>query len=166
MDPRVLYWTGALANMALIVALVAAGIRFARRGEVARHKRAMLGAALLVVGFVLSYVAKLALVGREALDVWSATDLWVLRFHESCVAAMLVGGGIALVHGLRLGRTRIASGDAADPPAPERRLRWHRRAGWVAAAGALLGVLSAGFVLQGMYERAAESAHSEEHARR
>lgn len=157
MDPSVLYWTGALANMALVVALAAVGVRFARRGEVARHRRAMIAAALLVLAFVVSYGVKLAVLGREQLELWSATDLWILRFHETCVALMLGGGAFALGRAWVLRSTRIVTGDPQDPSPRPGTLRWHRRAGWAALVGAVLGVASAGLVLEGMYARAADA---------
>jgi uncharacterized membrane protein YozB (DUF420 family) len=152
-DAKVAYWTLAFANMTAIAALAVAGVRSARRGELARHARAMRAAALLVALFLLSYVAKLALLGREALDAWSPAALGVLRFHELCVLVMLLAGSLALGLGTRFRATRAVSGSAADPPAPPRRVRVHRLAGRAALAGALLGAASAALVLAGMYAR-------------
>ena len=114
----------------------------------------MLLGGLLVMGFVFSYVVKLVLLGRENLAVWSAFDLWVLRFHETCVFSMIVAGGIAAWRGSRLARTRNATQAPADPPAPAKLARGHRIAGWLSVAAVVLGFLSAGMVLVGMYRRA------------
>jgi hypothetical protein len=154
MDPKLLYWTGAFANMGVVVALAVRGVWLRRRGEIARHRRHMLGGGALVLLFLVSYALKLAWLGREALEHWSAADVWVLRLHETCVLAMLVGGGFAASRGFRLAGTRAASGRADDPPAPPALARWHRRGGWLAVSGAVLGLLSAGLVLLGMYRRA------------
>jgi uncharacterized membrane protein YozB (DUF420 family) len=153
-DAKVAYWTLAFANMTAVAALAVAGAARARRGDFARHARAMRAAALLVALFLLSYVAKLALLGREAREAWSPQAVAILRFHELCVLAMLVGGALALALGLRLRATRAVSGLAADPPAPPRLRRVHRLAGRAALAGALLGAASAALVLAGMYARA------------
>jgi hypothetical protein len=154
MDPKLLYWTGALVNMAVVVALAARGVQLRRRGEIARHRRHMLGAGALVGLFLVSYAFKLAWLGREALELWSPADVWVLRLHETCVLTMLLAGGFAASRGFRLAHTRAASGRPGDPPAPPALARWHRRGGWLAVAGAVLGLLTAGLVLLGMYRRA------------
>jgi uncharacterized membrane protein YozB (DUF420 family) len=154
MDAKVLYWSGALLNMAVIAGLAVHGIRCVRRGETARHARAMRAAAALVGLFLLSYVLKLAFLGREALAAWSSLAVNVLRFHELCVLVMLIGGGTALVIGRRLRASRSFTHSAGDPPAPPALLRRHRLAGRVALAGAILGAATAGLVLAGMYARA------------
>jgi len=153
MDAKLVYWTGALVNMAVIVALAGHGVRLARRGDVAGHRRAMLVASGLVLAFVASYALKLAFLGREAVETWSPAAIWVLRFHETCVLFMILGGAFALARAWRLRRTRLVTRDPEDPrPAPAL-LRAHRRAGRVAVGAALLGVLSACLVLAGMYAR-------------
>lgn len=154
MDPKLLYWTGALLNMGVIVSLAAWGIRARRRGDVALHRRRMLMGALLVVGFVLSYTLKLAVLGREDRGAWSAADRGTLYFHELCVFTMLVAGGVAAWRGRKLGRTRNATGAPADPPAAPTLTTGHRTAGWTAVGAAVLGLLSACLVLAGMYRRA------------
>ena len=93
MDPKLLFWTGALANMVVIVALAAAAVRARRRGDIRRHRRGMLAAAALVGLFLLSYALKLVWLGREEIERWSVTDVWILRIHELCVLAMLFAGG-------------------------------------------------------------------------
>ena len=55
MDAKVLYWTGAFVNFAVITVLVLRGIGQIRRGEVARHRRSMLTGAALVGAFLVSY---------------------------------------------------------------------------------------------------------------
>jgi uncharacterized membrane protein YozB (DUF420 family) len=140
-DPKLAYWTAALANMLAICALAAVAVARVRRREIAGHRRLMLGAATLVGLFLVSYVAKVALLGREQLELWAPRYVWTLRFHETCVAGMVLGGARALWLGAREG-FRDAS-----------RARAHRFAGRVALVSALLGVASAAYVLFGMYER-------------
>jgi uncharacterized membrane protein YozB (DUF420 family) len=154
MDANLLFWSGALLNMALIVGLAVHGVRCVRRGETARHARSMRAAGLLVGLFLVSYVLKLAVLGREDRESWSPAAVNLLRFHELCVLAMLVAGSAALLLGRRLRRSRAFSRDAADPVAPPALVRRHRFAGRTALAGALLGVATAALVLAGMYTRA------------
>lgn len=153
MDAKVAYWTAALTNMVVLTSFAIAGVRHIRRGEVARHKRAMTIAASLVGAFLVSYPIKLLLLGREDMATWSTASVWTLRFHELCVVAMVIGGAIALHRGLRLKRTRLFEPDGDAPPArPEDRQR-HRLGGRIAVGGAILGALSATAVLVGMYGR-------------
>lgn len=153
MDARVLYWTFAFVNMGFVVGLSLFGWREISRRRPTRHRAMMLASAALVVAFVVSYALKLQLLGREDLGTWSARDLNVLRFHESCVLVMLVGGGLALHFGRRLRATRVFTRDAGSPAPDHRLAARHRMAGRLALAGAGLGFVSAGFVLAGMYAR-------------
>jgi uncharacterized membrane protein YozB (DUF420 family) len=154
-DPKLVYWSLALANMAAVLALAGRGVRAIRRNDVARHRRAMTAAAGLVVLFLVSYVVKSLVLGREDLAVWSAaarTNLWV---HESFVTGMLLAGATAFVLGRRLARTRRVSGRPEDPLPGPARLARHRRFGWAALVCAVFGLLTACGVLAGMFARAA-----------
>jgi hypothetical protein len=154
MDPRLAYWTFALLDLAAVVGFAAAGVAALRRGDVPRHHRRMLAAAALVGLFVFSYLGKLALLGREDLASWGATSIWVLRIHELWVFTMFLAGAIAGSRALRLRRTRNATRDPRDPPAPAGLVRWHRGAGWTAVSAAALALGFAALVLAGMYRRA------------
>lgn len=151
MDPKVTYWTVALANMVAAVTLAALGVRRIRHADVSRHQRLMKSAGLLVALFLVSYVAKVALLGREALELWEPRFVHVLRLHETCVAVMVLAGGRAMY----LATTRRL----ADPPTPSdvearaKSARSHRRAGWTALVSSALGVVTAAYVLYGMYAR-------------
>jgi uncharacterized membrane protein YozB (DUF420 family) len=151
LDPKVTYWTAALANMVAAFAIAAFGVRRIRSAQIQSHQRSMKTAASLVVLFVLSYGVKLWVLGRERLDLWEPRFVQMLRVHETCIAVMLVAGARALY----LGTTRRL----ADPPAPDqlaaraRSARSHRRAGWTALVACGLGALTAGYVLYGMYAR-------------
>jgi uncharacterized membrane protein YozB (DUF420 family) len=153
-DAKLLFWTGALVNMAVAVGVGARGIQLVRRGDVARHRRAMLTASALVLGFVGAYVVKLAALGGEDLDVWSTGARGVLYFHETCVALMLIAGAVAGRRAWQLRRTRRITGSPAHPAAAPAALHGHRRAGRTALLAAVLGVLSATVMLAGMYSRA------------
>jgi len=154
MDPKVVYWTCALLNMAGVVALALAGVRARRRGDIERHRRCMLAAAALVLLFLLSYPVKLVWLGREEMAQWSSGAVLILRIHETFIFLMLVAGGLAGWRARQLRRTRNATRDPGDPPAPAGVARWHRRAGWTAVVSALLAFLAAAAVLAGMYQRA------------
>jgi uncharacterized membrane protein YozB (DUF420 family) len=151
MDPKVTYWTVALANMVAAVVLAVLGVRRIRHADVSRHQRLMKSAGLLVALFLVSYVAKVALLGREALELWEPRFVNALRFHETCVAVMVLAGGLALY--------LATSGRFAEPPAPvdraarAQRARIHRAAGWTALVSSALGVVTAAYVLYGMYAR-------------
>jgi hypothetical protein len=154
MDPRLAYWTFALLDLAAVVGFAAAGVAALRRGDVPRHQRRMLTAASLVGLFLLSYLVKLGLIGREDLASWEPASIWMLRIHELCVFTMLAAGAIAGTRALRLRRTRNATRDPRDPPAPATLVRWHRGAGKTAVFAAALALGFAGLVLAGMYRRA------------
>jgi uncharacterized membrane protein YozB (DUF420 family) len=154
MDPKVAFWTAALVLMAGVVGVAGAGVRRRRRGDVPGHRRAMLSAAALVGIFLLAYAGKLALLGPERVAEWSRADRLVLRIHETCIAVMLGAGGLAGARAWRLRRTRDATLDPADPPAPAALARWHRRAGWTALLAAGAGWITALLLLAGMYRRA------------
>ena len=153
MDPKVLYWTAALVDLALVVLLAARGVAQVRRGEVARHRRTMQTCAALIGAFLLSYVVKLALLGREDLPNWEPFYVNTLRFHEACVLTMLVAGSVAFTLARRMRGSRNVTRAASDPPADPDALRWHRRAGRTGVVSAVAGLLSAAVVLFGMYAR-------------
>ena len=154
MDPKLLYWSLALANMATLVGFAVAGVRAIRRGEVTRHRRCMTTAAWLVGVFLVSYLGKRAWVGPENLALWSRAARINLYVHESFVASMLVAGATALVLGRRLARTRRVSGRAEDPVPSAAQLGRHRRFGGLAILAAALGLVTAYGILAGMFERA------------
>jgi len=153
MDGKLIYWTAAFANMLVIVALALLGVRAVRRGRVLLHRRCMLLASGLVIGFVVSYFFKVALLGREELERWSTASVVVLRIHEFCVFTMLLGGVAAGSRAFAMRGDPIVRGTPTALPRNAGLRMWHRRAGWTAVTGALLGVLTAALVLAGMYSR-------------
>lgn len=154
MDAKLAFWTAAFANMVLAAALAVRGVALARRGEWRRHARCMRAAVFFVALFLAAYVVKVTALGREALETWSPLAVNALRFHELCVAAMLLAGGAALVVSRRLAASRLLDPSGAAPDAPPRTRRLHRRLGRTAVASAVLGAATAALVLAGMYARA------------
>lgn len=154
MDPKLIFWTAAFANLTAVCGFAIAGVRHVRRGEVARHRRSMKIASLLVLAFLASYALKIQFLGRENMAVWSTVDVWVLRIHELFVMQMVVGGGIAWIHARKLLGTRLVTHDSSDPVPDARPLRIHRLAGRAAVIGSLLGWAMAVVVLIGMFSRA------------
>ncbi|MFQ5513163.1 MAG: DUF420 domain-containing protein [Myxococcota bacterium] len=150
MDPKLAYWVCAWLNMAVAVSSALRGVQLARRGEIVAHRRHMLFFATLVALFLLSYPVKLLLLGSEELELWGVFHVSVLRFHELCVLVMLLAGLRAGGLAWRLGLLRGVSPKTVNP----KRLAAHRRAGRVAVAAAVIGLLSASFVLAGMIQRA------------
>jgi uncharacterized membrane protein YozB (DUF420 family) len=154
MDANVAYWTAAWVNMVVMVGLGCLGVFFVRRDNVQAHRIAMLTATGLVLGFVVSYAIKVALLGREALGDWERFYVITLRVHETFVAFMLVGGAVALTLALRRGfpiDLTSLSGAALD--SARAAIRLHRRAGWTAIVASFLAACTAFIVLYGMYAR-------------
>ena len=153
MEPKVLYWTGAFINLGFVVGIALFGLAQLKAGRPARHRKMMITSACLVVGFLLSYGVKLFVLGREDLSVWSSAAIWTLRFHETCILIMIVAGCLGFNWGRQLHSTRNFTLVATDEFAPEGLGTKHKRAGIAALGGAVLGLLSSGFVLAGMYSR-------------
>jgi uncharacterized membrane protein YozB (DUF420 family) len=154
MDPKLLYWTAALINLGVLCGIALFGVRCARRGELARHQRAMKISSSLVLVFLVSYVFKLLFLGRENMAVWSRTDVWVLRIHELFVLQMIIAGSVAWIQSRKLIGTRLVTHRDDDPMPDPGTVRVHRIAGRTAVLGAILGFVMAVGVLFGMYARA------------
>lgn len=154
MDPKLFFWTCALADLGAVCGTALFGVRYVKRGEIARHKRAMKTASLLIVVFLVSYVLKLVFLGREDMSTWTSFDVWVLRIHELFVFQMLTGGSIAWIQARKLLKTRLVTHDSNDPAPDSRTVRIHRLAGRTAVVGSVFAFLLAIGVLIGMYGRA------------
>jgi uncharacterized membrane protein YozB (DUF420 family) len=145
---NVWFWAAALVNMALAVACTYVGVARIRRGRVAEHRRSMLAAAGLVGLFLVSYVTKVILVGREDFSTWTLAERGVLWFHEACVFTMLAAGAWAVF--------LATQNRFADPASvrPANAARSHRRAGRTAIVAATLGLATAAAVLWQMFQHA------------
>ncbi len=154
MDPKLLFWGVALVNLGVLCGFALFGVRYARRGEIARHRRAMKIASWLIVAFLGAYVLKVFVLGREDQSVWTLLDGWVLRIHEVFVMFMIGGGIVAWIQGRKLALTRLVTFDANDPQPDPKTLRTHRLAGRAAVINAILAFVMAIGVFVGMIARA------------
>jgi uncharacterized membrane protein YozB (DUF420 family) len=154
MNPNLIFWTAAILDLMAVCVIAIRGVRCARRGEIARHRQSMKIASLLIGAFLVSYLLKVLLLGREDLSVWTPLDVWVLRIHELFVAQMLLGGSVAWIQGRKLISTRLVTHDPTDPAPDPRTLRIHKIAGRTAVIGAVLAFVMAIGILVGMFLRA------------
>jgi hypothetical protein len=113
----------------------------------------MMRASVALVGlFLVSYVVKVLLIGREDRSSWADASLWMLYVHESCIALMIASAGVGLSRVRRFGELRDGDEPAPGASAGDRRI--HRIAGRVAVGAGIAALLTAGGVLAGMIARA------------
>ena len=87
LDPKLVFWSFALVNLAVIVALAATAVWRIRRGDVRLHRRLMLTAAALVGLFLASFLVKGRVLGGEAVSDWAPLHRGVLYVHECFVVS-------------------------------------------------------------------------------
>ncbi|MEM7409573.1 MAG: DUF420 domain-containing protein [Myxococcota bacterium] len=152
MDPKLVYWTAALVNLAVIVFVGWRAIVAVRAGDIVRHRRGMRIAGGLVVLFLASYIGKVAFLGKEDRSAWTALDYAILYLHECCIAVMLVASSVALYRAWRF------QGELGEPPklpgSPLPGGLQHTRAGKIAAWAGLFAFVTAIGVWGGMGWRA------------
>lgn len=148
MDLKLVFWTAAMPVFAGIVATAFAGWRAIGKEDVAAHKRYMTASVSLVLFFVAAYVAKVLVLGKEELALWSSGERAILWTHETFIFLMVVAGTIARLLARKLDPDREG---AVEGPRTRTRHRWAGRTAIVASA---LGFVTAILVLAGMYERA------------
>ncbi len=132
------FWIFSILLLSFATICALAGVLRIRRGDLLAHRRRMLVAMASVATFLLSYLLKLALVGREDLDLWDPNAVWTLRVHESFMAIMLVTGAVAFA----LAR-RFHQHPAGAERGSARRRFWHSWFGRVAVVAAVCGLLLA-----------------------
>ena len=149
-----MFWSGALVNLGVIVFCTLTGVQRIRAKDVVGHRRRMLIAMSLVGAFLVAYVLKVAMLGREDKTDWATLDFVILYTHEFFVTAMLAGSAVALY---RAAKFRAGLGPNLRLPPDENPLQGverHKRAGRVAVWTSLLGFLTAIGVLLVMFARA------------
>ena len=154
MDGKLLYWTGAFINFAAVCALALVGVKRIRAKDVRGHRRMMLASSALVLGFLVSYVLKLMVLGPENLLVWDSLSRWSLRIHESWIAIMILCGAYAGYRAFGFRRSLPTTGLLEDRLSPSAGRRHHRIAGRIAVVASLCALATASIVLYGMYLRA------------
>lgn len=127
--------------MALLVGTALRGRRAILRGDTQQHRRLMHWAALFVVIFLLSYVAKVLFLGKEDLAQWSPGDRWVLYIHETFVLIMILAGAWARFWARRFPGWKTAQAGR------------HRWVGRIAILAGLFGWGTALWVFAGMVRR-------------
>jgi uncharacterized membrane protein YozB (DUF420 family) len=153
MDAKLLFWTLALLNLAVITVCGQRAIAAIRRGDVRTHRRMMLTATALVGVFLGSYVAKVILLGKEDRAFWTPIDYAILYTHELCITAMLIAGAIALFQAWRFRHALPEDGTPPNDPASQPVRARHTRAGTLAKWSGLLAFLTAIGVWTGMLLR-------------
>ncbi len=141
------YWS---FTWLVVFGAVAFGLRggwLARRGDLVEHARAIRISLRLIGFFLVTYVLKALVLGRESLDTWPRSAVVTLRVHESIVLVMLLAGIAAwgLARRLDPGKGRWQ---------PGRRAALHRLCGRTALAAAVGTLLSASLVLLAMFRLA------------
>jgi|CXWL01.1.fsa_nt_gi uncharacterized membrane protein YozB (DUF420 family) len=146
MNANLGFWLGAWLLFGSAVAMVGRGVWLARHQRHDEHRRAMIAACWLIGAFLIAYVAKVLVLGREDRSTWMPADIVVLRVHEALIAAMLLAGT-----GARLVARRLATGLAgAGGAAPDRRR--HRLLGRVTAIAAIAAFGTGSWVLLRMWD--------------
>ncbi len=153
MDPKLLFWAAALLNLAVLCGVALYGVRYARSGEIARHRRAMKIASWMIVTFLLAYVLKVVFLGKEDQSVWTLFDVWVLRIHEFFVVFMIGAGIVAWTKARKLVATRLVTHDPNDPLPDPKVVKTHRIAGRTAVISSILALVMAIGVFAGMIAR-------------
>lgn len=141
MNPALAFWTGSFFLFASMLTTALFAWRHIRAGRVDLHRRFIRITLVLLALFLLSYVTKVLLLGKEHLALWSPASIFVLRLHETLILIMLLAGG-----GAR-SLARRARREAGGTP-------WHRWLGRTAMLSGVAAFLTASLVLLGMYGRA------------
>ena len=109
----------------------------------------------LIVLFVVAYAIKVALIGREALDLWSRDSLLWLRIHETFVLVFLLAGAYAFHLSRKFGQIALLRGvDSVPNPAA----RWrHARAGRIYLLSFGAALATAAVTYSGIVHRVPEA---------
>jgi len=148
MDPKLLFWTGALVNMWLIVAISYLGIAKVRAGDEDGHQKRMLAAGGLVFLFVMAYGLKLVFLGREDLGQWEQWAVTLLRIHELFIFGMIAGGVRAI---MLITKVRKLEAQTPDDPSIQVLRSTHAKTGKFTFASCVGGAVTASGVLFSMF---------------
>ena len=146
MNYNLAFWLYAYVLMMVVVYVAFKGVGHIKRGEQEAHMKKMVFACNILIFFVVSYVVKILVLGREDKVGWQTMDLVVLYVHETCIFIMLLAGTYA-----RIQAARFKDRPVSEIPAAARKK--HARSGKVAITAATLALFTASFVLYGMWRR-------------
>lgn len=152
MNANLGFWLGAWLLFGSAVATVGRGVWLARHQRHDEHRRAMTAAVWLIGAFLVAYVAKVLVLGREDRSAWTSADVMVLRIHESLIAIMLLSGTWT-----RLAAARLATSSTGIVGTPADRRR-HRRLGRLTAIAAIAAFGTGSWVLLRMWKDHERSA--------
>ena len=151
MTANLAYWLFAYALMTVTLVIGVRGVIHVRAGRFEAHRKAMVLACNILLFFVLTYVLKVVILGREDKTDWTTLDLVILRVHESFIGIMLIAGTWSRLLARKY-KDRLDNPTEADLPIRRR----HALAGKIALAaafcalGTATGVLWVLFRLQGL----------------
>jgi len=127
MDTKTILWYGVLGSVTAAYLVAMAGVRSAKHGDVPRHSHRMITACLIVGIWLVAYVSKQALFGRERFGGPEA-DYW--RFYvplfsvHMLMAVTTIGLG---AYNLYIGLTKLRQGTGVGAMAAG--VSRHRRMG-------------------------------------
>jgi len=142
------YWLFAFVVMCTTLALAVRGISYIKKGDIDNHMRLMVWACNVILFFVVTYVVKVILLGREQKAGWQTLELVILYSHEFFILVMLVGGVRARYFAARFKAGLAAAGVGGGDRALRMR---HARAGKMAMVGSSCALFTAIFVLIILY---------------
>ncbi|MBO1318342.1 DUF420 domain-containing protein [Acanthopleuribacter pedis] len=147
---NLMFWGYAYLLTTTAVFFAILGWRNIIAGDIQAHKQKMGAAINLILFFVVSYVVKVIVLGREDKTNWTPFYLYTLYIHETFIALMLLTGGWArwLAHTFR---TSLTGDSVSDVHQKQRRL--HGKLGRACIASALCGLFTATIILWGMANR-------------
>lgn len=128
MELKTALWYGVLGSITVGYVIALVGVNAARHHEVRAHSRSMTAACAIVGLWLIAYVTKQVLYGREH---FGGTDheYWTRYFPLACLHMLLAVTTIGLgSYNLYLGRRKIHGGGVG---AMSSRLLTHRRLGWL-----------------------------------
>lgn len=126
MDAKTLLWYGVLASLTAAYLVTLAGVRSARQHDVAYHSRLMIRACTIVGIWLVAYVLKQLVFGRERFG-GDETAYWTLYVPVFTLHMLLAVTTIAIgAYNLHVGITRLRHGSVGAMAAGMTR---HRRLG-------------------------------------
>lgn len=128
MEMKAVLWYAVVAAISAAYVVALAGVRAAKRHDLGPHSRRMVAASVIVGFWLVAYVTKQVLFGRERFGgtEWQYWSLYVPVFFLHMVCAILT---VALgAYNLHMGSTRLRMGTGVG--AMIAGVSRHRRVGW------------------------------------